>query len=95
MITVRRWEASDRFERDFKSAPPEVRKAAVEAIKLLLQDPVPRVLRFHRLTGLPRPALWKIDVYANHSWQITLELDGDKAILKRMGTHKSIDRSPR
>jgi hypothetical protein len=52
-------------------------------------------LRLHPLTGLPKPTVWKIDVFANHAWQVTFELNGTTAELKRIGTHKSIDRDPR
>lgn len=95
MIRVRRWEASDRFARDLRAASADVQAAVRQALQQLTQEPIPRTLRLHRLTGLPRPAVWKIDVYSNHAWQVTFELDGDKAILKRLGTHKSIDRQPR
>jgi hypothetical protein len=31
----------------------------------------------------------------NRSWQITFELDGDTAILRRIARHKDLDRAPR
>ena len=37
----------------------------------------------------------EVDVYANHAWQVTFELNGTVAELKRLGTHKTIDRDPR
>lgn len=95
MIEIRRFEPSNRFVRDIKSAPPEVQAAAKEALDLLQSNPSAKVLRLHQLRGLPKPSIWKIDVYANRSWQITFEVQGDSALLKRLGTHKAIDRLPR
>lgn len=44
---------------------------------------------------MPKPTVWKIDVFVSHAWQITFELNGTVAELKRLGTHKTIDRDPR
>ncbi|MGV2863296.1 hypothetical protein [Achromobacter sp. AGC39] len=48
----------------------------------------------HSITGCFDPRILKIDVLANKSWQITFEMDGSVAILRRLGTHRNIDRSP-
>lgn len=94
-LTVTGFANSDRFASDLRSAPAEVQRAALEALKLLQNNPGARSLRLHTLKGMPKPTIWKIDVYANHSWQITFEMNGQVAELKRLGTHKTIDRDPR
>lgn len=94
-IAVTGFAFSERFKSEFASLPGDVAKAAKDALELLQKNPRARSLRLHPLTGLPKPSVWKIDVFANHSWQITFELNGSIAQLKRIGTHKSIDRDPR
>lgn len=94
-ITITGLANSERFASDLRSAPAEVQRAALEALRLLQVNPSAKSLRLHTLKGMPKPTVWKIDVYANHSWQITFELNGTVAELKRLGTHKTIDRDPR
>lgn len=86
---------SVRFAADLRAAPIDVQQAALAALQLLQAHPGAKSLRLHNLKGIPKPTVWKIDVYANHAWQITFELNGQVAELKRLGTHKTIDRDPR
>lgn len=94
-ICIERFAYSDRFRSEMRSLPPDVARATKDALALLQQNPRAKSLRLHPLTGLPKPTVWKIDVFANHAWQVTFELNGTTAELKRIGTHKSIDRDPR
>jgi len=94
-IRIERFAYSERFGSELRSLPPDVARATKDALELLLRNPRAKSLRLHPLTGLPKPTVWKIDVFANHAWQVTFELNGTKAELKRIGTHKSIDREHR
>lgn len=94
-VRVTAFEHSDRFASDLRAAPPDVQKAALQALSLLQSNPQAKSLRLHTLKGMPKPAIWKIDVFSNHSWQITFELQGTTAHLKRLGRHKTVDRDPR
>ena len=94
-LTIESFAYSERFKSEFQKLKPDVQKAAKEALDTLKKNPEARVLRLHPLTGLPKPTVWKIDVFNNHSWQITFELIGTTAELKRISTHKSVDRTPR
>ena len=94
-IRVERFDYSERFKSELRDLPPDVIEAVRAALKELQRHPRAKSLRLHPLTGLPKPTVWKIDVFANHSWQVTFELNGTTAELKRIGTHKSIDRDPR
>lgn len=94
-IRVERFDYSERFKDELRSLPPDVVEAVRSALKELQRHPRSKSLRLHPLTGLPKPTVWKIDVFTNHSWQVTFELNGTTAELKRIGTHKSIDRDPR
>jgi len=94
-IKIESFAYSVRFQAEFQKLQPEVLVAAKAALELLKTNPEARTLRLHTLTGLPKPTVWKIDVFANHSCQITFELNGTTAELKRIASHKSIDRAPR
>ena len=94
-IKINNFAYSARFQAEFKALSADVQKACIEALKTLQNHPQARSLRLHTLTGMPKPTVWKIDVYTNHSWQVTFELVGTTAELKRVATHKSIDRDPR
>lgn len=94
-ITVTAFDRSDRFIADAKAAPVEVLDALEEALNRLLQNSQAGSLRLHTLPGYPKPTIFKIDVTANHAWQLTFELDGAMAVLLRLGTHKVLNRSPR
>lgn len=84
-----------RFESDAKSLDPETATALRDALKLLKANPRAKSLRLHPLSGYGKPTIWKIDVFTNRSWQVTFELIGNVASLKRVATHKAIDRDPR
>lgn len=94
-ITVVGFKTTDRFDSEFKRAPYDAQRAAKGALGTLQSNPSSSVIRLHQLSGFGKPTIWKIDVYANKSWQITFELDGQIAILRRLATHKRIDRDPR
>jgi len=84
---------SRRFDRDFKKLSPDLQRAAVDAIRDLMKDPVPERRRKHQLSGY-WPPVHVIDVMSNHSWQITFRLEGTVAVLLRVATHHDIDRHP-
>lgn len=93
-IKVSGFKTTPRFDSELASAPPDAQKAAHEALNALQANPKAKRLRLHALNGF-KPSIWVIDVYANHSWQVTFEMDGEIAILRRLATHKKIDRDPR
>ncbi|QYJ23656.1 hypothetical protein KYT87_10785 [Achromobacter sp. ES-001] len=93
-ILIRALSRKETFDRDFRRAPVEIQNAAKNAIRDLMRCPQPSKLRMHSITGCFDPRILKIDVLANKSWQITFEMDGSVAILRRLGTHRNIDRSP-
>lgn len=93
-MPITRTRTSRRFDRDFKSLPTDVKPEVEKALRDLLSDPVPSRRRLHRLHG-HRPPIYVIDVFSNHSWQITFRLDGSEAILLRVARHSTIDDAPR
>lgn len=86
---------SARFKAEFRGLPPDVLQACQAALQMLLDNPRANSLRLHNLSGYKKPTIWKIDVYANHAWQVTFEMNGSTAELKRVATHRDIDRNPR
>ena len=93
-LQIRTLQYKHKFQRDFKALPVDVQAAVRDAISDLLQYPIPASRRLHPLTGFKNPKVYTIDVFSNHSYKISLELDGENAILRRVATHKSIDSCP-
>ncbi len=86
---------SERFAAELRGAPPDVQRRVKEILDTLAKNPDARSLRLHALRGYGKPQLFKVDVFSNHSWQITLEVEGGLAILRRLATHRELDRNPR
>ena len=82
------------FQNSYSALSDEVKSAFKEAYRLLLQDPQPKKLRLEKLSGYKRPGIYTIHITANHSHKLSFELVGTVAELRRIGTHKEIDRTP-
>lgn len=82
------------FQNSYKALSEDVKIAFKEAYRLLLQDPQPKKLRLEKLSGYKRPGIYTIHITANHSHKLSFELIGTVAELRRIGTHKEIDRTP-
>lgn len=74
--------------------PPEIREQARVSIAALLQSPLPARIRFEKLSGYRNPSIYTIHLTHNHSHKASFELVGNKAVFRRIGTHKQIDRAP-
>jgi len=92
--TIKATKPTKRFERELKGLPPDILKAAKAAIEDLYKVPVPTSRRLHCVDYSSNPKVYTIDVFSNHSYKISLEIDGTQATLRRVATHKEIDRSP-
>lgn len=71
------------FERLFKRLPKQIRDEAFEKLELYVRDPAHPSLRAKRIRGTR--AIWEMSVTMNY--RITFELDGNRVILRRIGTH--------
>ena len=69
-----------------------MQKEVQRAIDDLLKDPVPTSRRFHTIDN-GRPKVFSIDVTGNKSHKISLEIDGERCLLRRVGTHREIDKN--
>lgn len=80
------------FERDVRRLAPDIQREVMLAIEDLAKDPIPASRRFHALSGT-RPKVYTMDVTGNKAYKMSMEIEGSKVILRRVGTHKQIDRS--
>jgi hypothetical protein len=93
-LQIKALQYKDKFARDLKALPIDVQLAVKDAIADLLKDPVPASRRLHPLTGFNNPKVYTVDVFSNHSYKISLEIEGQTATLRRVATHKVIDGRP-
>jgi mRNA-degrading endonuclease YafQ of YafQ-DinJ toxin-antitoxin module len=82
------------FKRAYKKLAPEIKSKLEKVLEALKQHPPPTSLRLEKLSGYTDPDIWTVHVTANHSYKLSFEMDGDTAILRRIATHKEIDRAP-
>ena len=76
------------FERLFKKLPKAIQDQAFEKLALFLDDPSHPSLRVKRVKGTA--AVWEMSVTMNY--RITFEVDGDRILLRRIGTHDALGR---
>lgn len=95
MIRIERLDMSQPgFARSLKSLPEDLQEEALQALKQLLGAPLPKRLRFEKLSGYKNPSIYTIHITRNHSHKVSFEIVGTTAILRKAGTHKEIDRAP-
>ncbi len=89
-------DAHERFRLAYKRLDPTMRDRVKEALRKLYQKPIPAGVDFEKLKGYSNPDIYTIHVDGN--FKISLEVerrDGEcLAVLRNVGTHKEIDRSP-
>jgi len=83
---------STKFQKQFKKIPPEIKKLVPEKLKDLLKKPFPSGLKFEKLKGCNKPDVYTVHVTGNY--KISMQIEGDTAILRRIGNHNNIDRTP-
>lgn len=77
------------FTKDYEKLKPEIKKAALDALKKFKQTPQAGSLRFHRLSSV-KPPVWKIDIFTDRSWQIAVRVEGETCVLLAVATHKRL-----
>lgn len=93
-VVIEELSFTNKFKQDYKKSTIDIRKQVDSAIEDLLKNPMPNALRFKKYNGYSNPNIFAIHVTKNHSHKISLEMQGKKAILRRIGTHKEVDSSP-
>ncbi len=93
-VVIRRLAMTGRFERDYKRLDHGLQGKVDTVLLNLTKNPRSPMLRFEKLGGYRRPSIHTVHVTPNHSHKLSFEIDGDTAILRRIGTHKEIDGAP-
>ena len=60
----------------------------------MLNDQIPGRLDLKKLSGYRNPNIFTITIGGNHAYKLSFEINNGVAILRRVGRHKEIDRSP-
>lgn len=88
-------ETTSTFDNDFKRLPEDIKELVIDCLKTLRKnEPLPAKLRFNKLSGYKNPNVYAVHVTRNHAYKLTFEIIDGVARLRRVGTHKEIDRSP-
>ncbi len=85
---------SECFTSGFKRLPSEIKAEAAQALSDLLRTPHLGRLRIEKLSGYKKPGIYTIHITRNHSHKASFEINGTTAIMRKVGTHKEIDRAP-
>lgn len=83
------------FKNDARKLEQEVLECLADALKALLAETIPKKYRMESLGGYKNPKIYTIHITPNHSHKLSFEISSSGvAVLRRIGTHKAIDRCP-
>lgn len=82
------------FAKTLHAASAVIQSQVLSAATSLTNEPMPARLRFEKLSGYRNPSIYTIHITRNHSHKLSFEIQGATAILRKIGTHKEIDRAP-
>lgn len=91
-VQIHRIRAKARFKRDFRKLDPPLQDLVEKKLKDLMKNPRPSGLGFEKLQGYRKPNINTIHITGNY--KLSMEIDGDLAIIRRVGNHDLIDRTP-
>lgn len=80
------------FQRDFGKLSEQYQTKLKARLNDLKKDPRPPGLRFEKLKGYKAPTIYSCHIDGNYKF--TFEIDGDAAVMRRVGPHDDIDRTP-
>lgn len=84
-----------KFSSDYAALPVDIRRAVDRCIADLARDPLPGSRRAHAVTAKGhKPTVFSLDVTPNKSHKLSFHLEGNVAVLRRVATHRQIDRGP-
>lgn len=86
--------SSSRFRNALSKLPEDIKVQAKQALKDLKKYPQPGYLKLEKLGGYRRPSIYTIHFTGNNSHKISFEMKSDVAVMRSVGTHKLIDRTP-
>jgi plasmid maintenance system killer protein len=91
-VVIRRWRKLIRFHKDYSKLETALKDTVDSKLQDLVQNPRPPGLRFEKLKGHKDPDIYSIHI--NGNYKATMEIQGDVALMRRVGDHDEIDRSP-
>ena len=83
------------FQRDYQRLALNIQEEVNSCVlDLEMRDPLPNSRRPHSVTprGI-KPTIFTVDVTSNKAYKLSFHLGGEVAILRRVATHRQIDRS--
>lgn len=80
------------FKRDFKALDTNLQSEVLAAIKDLALPNISASRRFHNVDK-GRPKVYTVDITSNKSHKMSFEIEGTAVTLRRVGTHREIDRN--
>lgn len=86
--------ASATFKRDAGKLDPACRQLLADALADLTKYPQPARLQLEKLKGYRNPNIYTIHFTPNNSHKASFEYKEGIAIMRRVGTHRAIDRGP-
>jgi len=90
-LRITRIEFSPRATRDLKRLDPQLRRQAQEAFHDLMKHPRPTRIRFKKFSY---GETYTMHITSDGSHKASLDLAGDTAYVRRVGTHQAIDANP-
>jgi hypothetical protein len=91
---ITRLERLPTFDADFKRLDAKLQAQVADCLRDLVKNPIPAIRRFEKLEGYRNPNIFTVHVTRNHSHKLSFEMIGGTALLRRISTHKVIDRAP-
>jgi len=91
-VTIHRVVLKRSFHRDYGDLTRDQQETVDRKIQDLLKNPRPPGLRFEKLKCRANPSLFTIHITGNY--KLSVEVEGDCAILRHVGNHDTIDRVP-
>lgn len=91
-VQIAAWRKSKRFHREYDKLSIDLRDLVDQKLQDLVKQPMPAGLRFEKLNGYADPNIYTIHVTGNY--KISMEIDGNRAFLRRVADHNDIDRAP-
>ena len=91
-VIIGSWQKSKRFHRDYDKLTIDLRDRVDAKLQDLSRPVRPSGLAFEKLKGYSDPDIYSVHVTGNY--KLTLELVGNRAFLRRVGTHDEIDLAP-
>ncbi len=79
---------TDRFKKDYRTLPKNIRRRVDEKLSFLLRDPKHPSLRTHKIRGVK--GLWELSV--TMSYRVLFEINGEFFVLLAVGPHKIVEK---